>query len=187
MSRWLTILFGIDNKIPGKVLSSGFVSTELPLTKNLYSEWLCGGATIWKREILENYSFDEWYAGWAYHEDVDFSYRVSKKFDLVVTVGSNVWHNPPPYNNSKKYSLGKMMVVNRYHFVKKNPEFSVFPFYWSTSGQILLNVLKSLWDLDCGGINEARGNISGLYHILRKDYVQPVSYTHLTLPTTERV
>jgi GT2 family glycosyltransferase len=172
LSRGLTRFFFIDSKISGKVLRSGFVSTELPLIKDLHSEWLCGGATIWKREVLRSYSFDEWYAGWAYHEDVDFSYRVSRKYDLVVLAGSKVWHNPPPYNNSKKYALGKMMVVNRYHFIEKYPEFSTFPFYWSTCGQIILNVLKSLWDRDRGGINEAQGNISGLHHILRKDYVQ---------------
>jgi len=167
-----TRIFCIDSKIPGKVLRSGFVSAEVPLTKNIKSEWLCGGATIWKREILANYRFDEWYAGWAYQEDVDFSYSVSKKYDLFFLYESKVWHNPPPYNKMKNAALGKMAVINRYHFVKKYPELSVFQFYWSTFGLIILNILKSVKERDFGGLREAKGTISGLCSILSGNLIQ---------------
>ena len=148
------------------------MSGEVPLTKNIKSEWLCGGATVWKREIVVNYHFDEWYKGWAYHEDVDFSYTISKNFDLYFLFESKVWHNPPPYNKMKNATLGKMAVINRYHFVKKNPELSVLQFCWSTFGQMILNILKSIKEQDFGGLREAKGNLSGLYSIIRDDLVQ---------------
>ena len=172
LSKVITRIFCIDSSNPGKVLKSGFASAEVPLTKNIKSDWLCGGATVWRRDILGRYQFDEWYAGWAYQEDVDFSYAVSKNFDLYVLYESKVWHNPPPYNKMKNAALGKMSVINRYHFVKKNPELSIFRFYWSTFGLTILNILRSITEGDFGGLREAKGNLSGLYSIIRCDLVQ---------------
>ena len=169
---FLTRLFSIDCTVPGKVLHSGFVSAEIPLTRDIKTEWLCGGATVWRRDILSRFHFDEWYAGWAYQEDIDFSYTVSKNHDLYFIVDSKVYHNPPPYNKIKNVSLGKMAVMNRYYFVKKHPELSVFLFYWSTIGLAFINILTSLRDFDLGGFRSARGNISALISIVRGDFIQ---------------
>jgi hypothetical protein len=72
----------------------------------------------------------------------------------------------------KNAVLGKMAVINRYHFVKKNPELSLIKFTWSTFGQILLNILKSFHERDAGGFREAKGNLSGLYAIFTGRLVQ---------------
>lgn len=165
-------LFCMDSPIPGKVLCSGFCSSAFPAVKDHPCEWLCGGATIWRREILNTYKFDEWYSGWAYHEDADFSYRVFKKFPLYIVHSAKVTHNPPPFNPQKNFVLGKMTVINRYHFVKKNPELSALLFYWSTIGEFFVNILQSLWERNFDGVRKARGNLSAVYHILRNDLVQ---------------
>jgi len=166
LSKAITRLFMMTGKNPGKVLASGFCTTEVPLTKDLESQWLCGGATIWRRNILENYKFDEWYKGWAYHEDVEFSYRVHKKYRLFVIFKARVEHNPPPYNKLKSKVLGKMAVINRYYFVKKNPELSIPSFYWATVGEIILNILSSLNERDVAGFKRAHGNLEGIADIL---------------------
>ena len=166
LTKAFTRFFTITGKIPGKVLSSGFCTVEVPLTKDVESEWLCGGATIWRRSILENYKYDEWYKGWAYHEDAEFSYRVSKKYRMIVLHKAKVDHNPPQYNKSKSKNLGKMAVINRYYFVKKNPELSIPLFYWATIGEIFLNSLSSVTDRDRAGIERALGNLEGLSDII---------------------
>ena len=166
LSKAITRFFRITGEVPGKVLASGFCTTEVPLTKDLRSEWLCGGATIWRRNILENYKFDEWYKGWAYHEDVEFSYRVNKKHRLFVLFKAGVDHNPPPYNKSKSKILGKMAVINRYYFVEKNPELSIPVFYWATIGEILLNCLSSFSERDMAGFKRALGNLEGIVDII---------------------
>jgi glycosyltransferase involved in cell wall biosynthesis len=164
--------FFMDGPLPGKVLRSGFCTSAFPAVRDHSCEWLCGGATIWKREVLDQYKFDEWYSGWAYHEDAEFSYRVSKAFSLYVVHSAKVTHNPPPFNSQKNFALGKMAVINRYHFVKKNPELSTLLFYWSTIGEIFVNILQSIWEKNFDGSRKARGNLSALYHIIRNDLVQ---------------
>jgi len=165
-------IFCIGNPISGKVLRSGFCTSAFPASQDIPCEWLCGGATIWTREILNNYKYDEWYSGWAYHEDAEFSYRVFKKYRLFVVHKAGVTHNPPPFNPAKNVALGKMAVINRYHFVKKNPELSIPLFYWATIGEILLNLLQSVWELNRNGLRISLGNLAGLYHIIRGDMVQ---------------
>ena len=167
--RWF---FCMGSPEPGKVLRSGFCTSAFPAEKDHMCEWLCGGATIWRRDILNKYKFDEWYSGWAYHEDVEFSYRVFKNFPLYIVHLAKVTHNPPQFNPEKSFFLGKMAVINRYHFVKKNPELSVCFFYWSTAGEVFLNILKTFRDRNRDGLRIAWGNLSGIYHILRGDLVQ---------------
>jgi len=164
--------FYMDGRIPGKVLRSGFCTSAFPAVRDHSCEWLCGGATIWRRKVLDNYQFDEYYTGWAYHEDAEFSYRVSKAFSLYVVHSAKVTHNPPPFNSQKNFALGKMAVINRYHFVKKNPEMSTPLFYWSTIGEFLVNILQSIWERNLDGCRKARGNMSALIHIMRNDLVQ---------------
>jgi GT2 family glycosyltransferase len=166
LTKAFTRFFKITGKIPGKVLPSGFCTAEVPLTKDIESEWLCGGATIWRRYILEDYKYDEWYKGWAHYEDAEFSYRVSKKYRMIVLHKATVDHNPPPYNKSKNKILGKMAIINRYYFVKKNPELSIPLFYWATIGEMLLNILSSMTVRDTAGFNRALGNIEGLVDII---------------------
>lgn len=165
-------LFCMDGPIPGMVLKSGFCTPAFPAKEDHACEWLCGGATIWSRRILDTYRFDEWYKGWAYHEDAEFSYRVAKNHPLFVVHTARVTHNPPPVNLSKNYAFGKMGVINRYYFVTKNPELSIGFFYWSTIGEFFINILQSAWDRNLGGIDKARGTASAVYHILRGDLVQ---------------
>jgi glycosyltransferase involved in cell wall biosynthesis len=165
-------LFCIDGPVPGKVLRSGFCTSAFPASQDIPCEWLCGGATIWSREILNNYNYDEWYSGWAYHEDAEFSYRVFKKYRLFAVHLAKVTHNPPPFNPAKNVALGRMAVINRYHFVKKNPELSVPFFFWATIGEVLLNLLQSVWERNWNGIRTAVGNLTGIYHILRGNLVQ---------------
>lgn len=164
--------FCISAPVPGKVLKSGFCTSAFPADHNHPCEWLCGGATVWKREILQEYSFDEWYSGWAYHEDAEFSYRVAQKFNLFVVHKARLTHNPPPFNPSKNIALGKMAVINRYHFVEKNPDLSLSAFYWSTLGEILINCTSSLKDINAGGLRIAWGNILAIFHILRGNLIQ---------------
>jgi len=165
--------FCISGPEPGKVLRSGFCTSAFPAVRDHPCEWLCGGATIWSRKVLDTYQYDEWYSGWAYHEDAEFSYRIFKiPMRLYIVYKARLTHNPPPFNPSRNIALGRMAVINRYHFVKTNPELSVWLFYWSTIGEIFLNILRTIWERNGGGARIALGNIDALNHILKSDYVQ---------------
>lgn len=156
----------------GKVLPSGFNTDVYPLLKDTYTEWLCGGATVWRKEILENHKYDEWYVGCSYQEDTDFSYQVAQKYRLIVVKKAKLQHNPPPYDQRKNKILGKMNVISRYYFVRKHAQMSVTMFYWGAFGEILYNITRSFWERNLGGILLASGNLSGLFHIINRNLVQ---------------
>lgn len=156
----------------GKVLRSGKNTSVSPVLKDISAEWLCGGATVWRIQILEDFRFDEWFAGWAYYEDIDFSFRVAQKYKLIVLFDARVQHFPPPFNPMKYYSFGKMNTIYRYYFVKKHAQLSILIFYWSALAEILINILSSIKRLNVRGIRLASGNITGLLHIIKRNLVQ---------------
>ncbi len=58
-ATFLTKLFCINSGKKGKVLKSGSSTGYAPLSENLYTDWLCGGATIWQRSLFKELTYDE--------------------------------------------------------------------------------------------------------------------------------
>ncbi len=165
-------VFCFGNGRKGKILRSGFNTPVAPVSEDTYVDWLPGGATVWHRKILEEFKYDEWYEGWAYVEDVDFSFSVSKRYKLVVLQSAKVQHLPPPYSLSKSRSLGRTLVKQQYHFVSKHPELSTPLFLWSNCGQIINSLLFGILRRQRQPILIASGTIAGLFDILRKNFAQ---------------
>ena len=162
---WIKSLFLIDSRERGTILPSGFHTSIGPVTENKYVRWLTGGATLWRRQVIEEFSYDEWFAGTGSLEDVDYSYRVGRKYKLVVVAGARVQHLSYPIRKDRNYLLGKWQAINRMYFVKKNPELSLPRFYWAMWGQLLLNVAKSMAERDSVGLRRATGNLVGLFRL----------------------
>ncbi len=165
-------LFCLSNGRKGAILRSGFSTPVAPVLEDIYTDWLSGGATVWRRQILEEFKYDEWYKGWAYTEDLDFSFTVSKRYKLVVLHSARVQHFPPPYNLKRLRSFGKTTIKQRHHFVKKHPQLSIPLFYWATLGRILNNVLYGIVKRRMEPILTALGYIAGVFDILRGNLVQ---------------
>ena len=162
---WIKSLFLIDSRERGTILPSGFHTSIGPVTENKYVRWLTGGVTLWRRQVIEEFSYDEWFAGTGSLEDVDYSYRVGRKYKLVVVAGARVQHLSYPIRKDRNYLLGKWQAINRMYFVKKNPELSLPRFYWAMWGQLLLNVAKSMAERDSVGLRRATGNLVGLFRL----------------------
>lgn len=159
---FLTRLFRINNGRQGHVLKSGSCTGYDVLSENIYTQWLSGGATIWSRKVFEEYKYDEWYEGWAYYEDADFSFTISKKYKLAVVYLAKVQHLPPPIKPKKINSFIKSHVVQQFYFVKKHKELSVPAFYWSIIGNIIISTLIGIKKLRPAPFSEVRGYIAGL-------------------------
>ena len=63
----------------GTVFSSGYNSPISNLNESIKSQWLLGGATLWRRDILEKTQVEKKSMNWAIGEDLIFSYPLSKK------------------------------------------------------------------------------------------------------------
>jgi GT2 family glycosyltransferase len=157
--------FLIDRR-EGAILRSGYDTFYTPLKKNTYVDWLLGGAAIWRREVLSEFRFDEWYEGYAFMEDIDFSYRVAKKNKLVIVAGARVKHLHAPGERVHGYIFGQMQMINRYYFVKKNPELSVILFLWACIGRTLGNFLIAILYSNKTFLFKSIGNMVGLCKIM---------------------
>lgn len=158
---FLADLFLLNSSDQGRVLDSSFASSIGVPESNLKTDWLYGGATLWRRDVIERFTYDEWYIGHGYLEDVDFSYRVSRTHELWVIADSRVWHWPRPILKSKNFTLGVQQVVNRVYLFRKIGSFSRASLVWALFGQCVLNIAHSIWRLDGDGFRRFLGNIKG--------------------------
>lgn len=95
LSGWKKLLLRIiraDSNKSGKVLESG-VNVPFYDNSSAYKvDWLPGCCMSFKLEVAKNLKFDESRPGVGWGEDVDFSLKVSKFGNLVITPFSPVLH-----------------------------------------------------------------------------------------------
>jgi GT2 family glycosyltransferase len=159
-------IFGIRSTHQGVVLKSGFNTYVYPKKEITEVQWLCGGATLWRRDVFEKFKYDEWYKGSSYFEDFDFSYQISRTEKLFVIREAKVEHNPPPFIPKKGTRLGEMYMTYRYYFVKKHFGHVPFLYFWSSLGMIVLNLFSWIKRRQPLYFYMALGNIIGAFKIV---------------------
>ena len=175
-SRFPTLksLFLLDNRRKGVLLQSGVGTVPHPVAKTQEVEWLCGGATVWRREVLEQHHFDEWFYELGWNEDVAFSMLVGKNARKFVVAEAQVIDTEPFVKNINNVLFGKMQIIHRLYVVKKYSQFSVAACMWASVGQLFVNIAIGLSRMDSGRLVRAWGNILGLANAcLGKLWVHP--------------
>ena len=161
--RKFAAFFMISNMVPGSIMPSGFPSPIPYLQQNTRTEWLYGGATVWSREVIREFSFDEWYIGTGFLEDVDYSFRVSHKKKLYVVGAAQVNHYSRPVPLNRQFAVGRQQIANRIYFFKKMKAFSLAALCWAFLGQFIHNVGSSIKNRDSAGFRRAIGNIDAAF------------------------
>tara|TARA_B100001063_G_scaffold246985_1_gene289083 strand:+ start:3546 stop:4463 length:918 start_codon:yes stop_codon:yes gene_type:complete len=166
-AKWTRVksLLFLDSPTPGKLLMSGCTSILGHQQNNISVDWLCGGATVWKREVIDKYKYDEWFKGIGYLEDVDFSFNVKNEYELYLVSNAKLAHYSRPVNSEKYFVLGKWQIFNRMYIVKKYRYrgLSITKAWVATLGLIFLNLAIGLIKQDKNAINKGLGNICGAY------------------------
>ena len=124
----------------GAVTAAGYGAPYCPADDTMAVSWLLGGATVWRRDILDSYkhpmSFE---SHWAGSEDVMFSYPLRLNYRLMVVKNALMYYNDT--NNEKKFNHGIFFfffcVLSRYYFVCHTKELSTLAFLWMTIGAML--------------------------------------------------
>lgn len=168
MPQWLLSFTGIASSKPGGISAGGSVNSNIGVTENRYTKWLCGGATIWRKEVLDSYKFDEWFKNYALWEDVDFSYRVSKDFRLAVVASAPVhhWHINTE-SPTKARRLGDLEIVDRFYFVSKHRgELSISAALWASINMVIRNAYVGLRERNPYYLNRITGNILAIARCL---------------------
>ncbi len=102
----------------GKVAQSGWHSQIEDVKTDTFVEWIFSGATIYKKDALKSFRFNEDLGTYSYLEDLFFSYSLSKKgFKLLISKDAKFLNiNVVERSN---FSFGVKEILNRYKFVKK--------------------------------------------------------------------
>ncbi len=168
-SKALLRLFGMTGDIPGSMLQSGF-PVPIPFVEStIQTDWLYGGATIWRRSVIEIYPFDQWYIGHGFMEDIDYSYRVSRDYKLYVVGDSRCMHYSRPLSDERQYEFARQQIYNRVYFVRKMKSFSRPRVCWALFGTFVINLLAFFRHRNRARFDRIRGNLAAFKLLLAGD------------------
>ncbi|MBN1587099.1 MAG: glycosyltransferase [Candidatus Omnitrophica bacterium] len=120
------------------------------------------GLTCVRKRILDEFRFDEWFESYAWLEDYDFSYRIGRKYKMLITPDVKITHNRSNVSRLGPFISSRMLMLNKRYFFCKNVDKSAgryCAFLWSLAGHLVLNCGKSIYKWDCGYF---LGTLSGI-------------------------
>jgi glycosyltransferase involved in cell wall biosynthesis len=160
-------LFRMSADSYGTVLRSGFNTpiTNTPATR--FTEWLNGGSTVWRREILREHRFAEWFPGSGLCEDVWFSRRIHPRYRMAVVAPARVRHQEVGRSIRGEFGAGRAQVLNRLYVVRSDARLSMWQCLYALTGQLVLNLALGVATRDRGLLLRAAGNVSGFARALR--------------------
>jgi len=114
-------LFFLPEYGKGKFKLSGATTSPIGNKKVLETEYLAGGLTAYRKDVFKKFKFDNsFFYGYAYLEDDDFSYRVSRKYINIYTPNAKCFHYDSLNNRLSPKQFREMYVQNFQYFFKKN-------------------------------------------------------------------
>ncbi len=116
----LARLLGLYNSKNGTVMPSGWHTITGTCTDTTFVDWLPSGACVWRKDIFENFCFDEFFDGYSYLEDLDFSYSISRSYKLAILADAGFYHYHSTSGRISSYQFGKIEVKNRLYIVRKH-------------------------------------------------------------------
>lgn len=152
-------LFGMGgwwSEASGKMRPGFFVEGVAASAGVRRIEYMNGWFMSYRRAVFEHERFDENLAGYAFKEDIDFSYRVVKRgYVLVQTPAASVDHRKSPSERLAPHDRQRMSIANQFYLHRKNmpqtPRYKA-GLWWALVGLFVLSVGKSLHTRDPGHI-----------------------------------
>jgi glycosyltransferase involved in cell wall biosynthesis len=160
---YLGEFLGLSHRQPGQVLRSGLTTPNSPVDRDIRCQWLCGGATVWRREVLMERRHQEIPSRWAIAEDLIFSYPIGKRRPLFVCAASRVRHEHeavPTTENLHRFH-GRTQTKWTYYFVESNEDLSRLAFFWTLALRAVGRCGRSLWRRNNDGFMFALGQLEG--------------------------
>lgn len=158
--------FLIDAKEPGKVMKSGMPTPIVNVSRNIGSQWLPGGATVWRQNIIKKYKHQEIYAKRAMCEDLIFSYPIGRQYPLFVAHRAYCQHEHVyDHTTASKahFYYGRTYMLWMLHFVSQNKDLSVLAYLWMGFGMISGDLLQGVLKGRRARLQKACGEISGIF------------------------
>ena len=165
-------LFGIGGWWPeasGKI-RKGFYAEGVSDSAGVRKiEYMNGWFMSYKREVFAADRFDEKLAGYGYKEDIDFSYRVSRRFTLLQTPAARCDHLKSDAARMNSHQLQRMNMANQFYLHRKlMPQTWRYKaaLWWALTGLFSINIGKAIQTrapglvtgLVAGSFEQARGH-----------------------------
>lgn len=163
--------FGLDTTRPGALLPScsGGLVREPWITQPMEIEWLAGCNMSYRREVFENFRFDNSLAAHGWIDDRDFSIKVSHQYKLMATPKAKLIHLKDPAGRLDTRRFGFMETNYMYRcFAEHMPKNLVnwLALGWAMIGIMLKNLLLAITTSKHRAmLAQFRGNLEGVYAI----------------------
>lgn len=178
--RTLRVAFLIESPRAGRVLPSGF-RTHLKSTKTERDvEILSTSNSCYRRSVFESVLFDPAYersSGYAFGEDVDFSYRVSRRGRLRVIPHARGRHDLAPPHFLSRARLETLYIVHHYHFLRRTIGMTpgrFLAFNWALCGTILCDLLALAFRPTRENSELMRSHFAGIFLVISGRSESPV-------------
>ena len=136
-------LFLLSGYGSGRLKRSGHPEYAFSPAVELGVDFLSGCNMSYRREVFADVMFDERLSGYAIGEDLQFSYRVSRRWKLVLTPRARVDHRHTGGGRPRAGHLEEMRVINHFIFVRDVMAQSGagwLPYVWAELGMLLQTI-----------------------------------------------
>lgn len=151
----------------GRIQHSGYPAFCNNPATDIEVECIPGVAAFFRSEVFSQFQFDENIPGPAGMDDVDFSFRVSKRYKLIQSRKARIYHK---YSRKARPPLSEhtyMMIYIHHYFFHKNMQKSFLnkmAFWWSGMSDILR---ATYWALKERNLEPFQGLFKAYSNILR--------------------
>jgi len=158
--------FCMDHVSMGRVLSSGINTSINNISNDIKTQWLGGGYTVWRHQILNEFPQKNLNTKWAVGEDLRFSYPIGKQYPLYVSARAKVHHHHihDQAAPGKLYGYrGRKVAMASVYFVLSHKELSLFACYWMLSCLAAGKFIKGFAAGDNNAVSESTGYFHGIF------------------------
>jgi len=152
-------IFGIGGWWPeasGRVRGGFFAENANAPAEVRRVQFFSGSFMSYRREVFEHERFDEALEGYAFKEDLDFSYRVWKRgYVLVQTPDARIHHFRAGEERLPPHDLQRMWLGNQFYLHRKNMPQTLTnraALWWALAGNFFLNAGKVVQTRDPGWV-----------------------------------
>lgn len=152
----------------GKIFACGFNQLNYHAVRRVQPvQWLGGGVSSFRRTVLDEFRFAEHYQDYTLFEDAEHSYRVSKKFQLLITPDARLYHYPSPIRWYDPEGYASKQITNLgYHFRRNMPQrlYNKLAFGWYIVAMLVTDIVRLVFMPHRIGFNWARlkGHLRGI-------------------------
>lgn len=133
-------------------------------------DWLVGCSMSFRLRAFDECSFDQELEGYSMGEDYDFTYRLSRRFRLVVEPSARCVHHFSPTMRGSPRTQARLSTEATHRWVHRHRSLGMSPlaFWWSAFGDFALHLAHGLVTRRSEPLQAAAGVLDGVAGIARR-------------------